>query len=132
MKIQILFFCFLFFLTGKISAQDSSKISLSFKEISHDFGTIKINNTVKYIFNFTNTGTDTIKNITFETQCGCTTPLWKKHNVPPNNSDSITVEFFPRNVYGDFEKYIDIYINGNEKSFYSLKVSGISDVIYRH
>lgn len=70
--------------------------SMSFKELSHDFGTVMED--TKHLYNFvvTNTGKKPLFIQNVKASCGCTTPKKPEKAIAPGKSDIIAVEFHPK------------------------------------
>lgn len=70
--------------------------SMSFKELSHDFGTVMED--TKHLYNFvvTNTGKKPLYIQSVKASCGCTTPKKPEKAIAPGKSDIIAVEFHPK------------------------------------
>ena len=66
---------------------------LTFKETTHDFGTIKDGEVVKHSFEFTNTGKSPLVIESATSTCGCTVPEPPKDPILPGQSSKIEVQF---------------------------------------
>jgi hypothetical protein len=70
--------------------------TMSFKELTHDFGTVLED--TKHVYNFvvTNTGTKPLNILSVKASCGCTTTQKPEKAIAPGKSDIIAVEFHPK------------------------------------
>lgn len=66
---------------------------MSFKETTHDFGSIKDGEVVKHTFTFTNTGQSPLVIESATSTCGCTVPEVPKEPVAPGAEGKLEVEF---------------------------------------
>ena len=85
--------------------------SIEFEEIAFDFGTVKDGEPVKYVFNFKNTGSETLVLLDVKGSCGCTVPVWPKEPIMPGQSSQIDVTFDSKNRVGKVRKTIRIIAN---------------------
>ena len=85
--------------------------TITFKEISHDFGTVKQGKVVDYIFKFSNTGNTAliIKNIT--TSCGCTAAVAKSKEILPGDTGELRVQFDSAGKIGNVSRMISVVTN---------------------
>ncbi len=85
--------------------------TVSFQEISHDFGTIKQGKVVDYIFKFSNTGNTAliIKDIT--TSCGCTAAVAKSKEILPGDTGELRVQFDSAGKIGNVTRMISVVTN---------------------
>ncbi|MFY0685589.1 MAG: DUF1573 domain-containing protein [Cyclobacteriaceae bacterium] len=92
----------------------------TFEKSSHDFGTIdEIDGAAEYSFEFTNTGTDSVKITYAKASCGCTTPSWTKEFVGPGEKGYLKARYNTRNRPGAFHKSISLrFSNGKSKTLY--------------
>lgn len=66
---------------------------MSFKETTHDFGSIQDGQVVKHTFTFTNTGKSPLVIESATSTCGCTVPEVPREPVAPGAEGKIEVEF---------------------------------------
>jgi hypothetical protein len=66
---------------------------ISFRETTHDFGSIKEGEVVKHTFTFTNTGKSPLVIESASSTCGCTVPEVPKEPVAPGAEGKIEVQF---------------------------------------
>jgi hypothetical protein len=108
----LMFCCF-----SSVTFSQQKKANISFKDVSHDFGTIKENGgNVIYEFKFKNIGDDTLKLINVHASCGCTTPHWTKEPVAPGKSGFVSATYDPLNRPGDFNKTITVTTNSENQN----------------
>lgn len=67
--------------------------AITFKETTHDFGTIKEGEVVRHSFEFTNTGQSPLVIESASSTCGCTVPNPPKEPIMPGQTSKIEVEF---------------------------------------
>ena len=86
--------------------------SLLLKENEFDFGKIPQGRPVTHIFEVTNNGKDSLRIVTVQASCGCTTPEWEREKVQaPGEKTKITVGYNAASE-GPFTKSITITYNG--------------------
>jgi hypothetical protein len=81
----------------RLAAEATANMTtMSFKELSHDFGTVMED--TKHLYNFvvTNTGKKPLFIQNVKASCGCTTPKKPEKAIAPGKSDIIAVEFHPK------------------------------------
>ena len=81
----------------RLAAEAAANMTtMSFKELSHDFGTVMED--TKHLYNFvvTNTGKKPLYIQNVKASCGCTTPKKPEKAIAPGKSDIIAVEFHPK------------------------------------
>lgn len=81
----------------RLAAEAAANMTtMRFKELSHDFGTVKED--TKHLYNFvvTNTGKKPLFIQNVKASCGCTTPKKPEKAIAPGKSDIIAVEFHPK------------------------------------
>lgn len=71
------------------------KTTLIFANYDHDFGKVKQDTKNKYVFAFTNTGTEPLIIESATGSCGCTVPNYPKAPIPPGGAGEIEVEYSP-------------------------------------
>lgn len=91
---------------------DQKTTIIEFVKTTHDFGRIdEEKGLVSHTFEFKNTGNVPFVIYTVNVSCGCTTPVWSKSSVKPNERGKITISFDPDERPGPFEK--QIFVVGN-------------------
>ena len=101
--------------------------TMSFRELSHDFGTVMED--TKHLYNFvvTNTGKKPLFIQDVKASCGCTTPKKPEKAIAPGKSDIIAVEFHPKvGQLGRQDKTVTVMAN-TEPNMVVLKIG--ADVI---
>jgi hypothetical protein len=87
---------------------------LGLKETNFDFGKIPQGRPVTHVFEVVNNGKDSLKIVTVQASCGCTTPDWDRNKVQaPKEKTVITVGYNAASE-GPFTKIITITYNGTE------------------
>ncbi len=85
---------------------------LGLKEIEFDFGKIPQGKPVTHVFEVKNAGKDSLKIVTVQASCGCTTPEWEHDKaIAPKGSTKINVGYNAA-AAGPFTKFITITYNG--------------------
>ena len=101
--------------------------TMTFNELSHEFGTVKED--TKHLYNFvvTNTGKKPLFIQDVKASCGCTTPKKPEKAIAPGKSDIIAVEFHPKvGQLGRQDKTVTVMAN-TEPNMVVLKIG--ADVI---
>lgn len=88
--------------------------TISFKEVEFDFGKIKQGETVKHVFEFTNTGTNPLILENVKPSCGCTALDWPKEPIAPGKTGKIEAQFNSTGKMGPQIKQITITLNTEE------------------
>lgn len=93
--------------------------TMTFQEISHDFGKMTSGDVVEYKYKFKNTGDAPLVINSVVAGCGCTIPSWNKSPIAVGQEDEILVRFNSENKEGTQKKFITITSNAgeNELSF---------------
>ncbi|MBR5639955.1 MAG: DUF1573 domain-containing protein [Muribaculaceae bacterium] len=87
-----------------------------FKEVIHDFGTIKESKgAVKYTFEFKNTGDKPLIIVDAVASCGCTRPSFTAKPIKPGKKGKVEVTFSPIGRAGTFRKTVKVKTNCPEK-----------------
>lgn len=80
-----------------------------FNEKIHDFGTVPEQaGTADFEFSFTNKTTRSIKILSVNASCGCTTPDWSKEAIAPGTTGFIKASFDPKGRPGYFNKTLSV------------------------
>ena len=101
--------------------------TMTFNELSHEFGTVKED--TKHLYNYvvTNTGKKPLFIQDVKASCGCTTPKKPEKAIAPGKSDIIAVEFHPKvGQLGRQDKTVTVMAN-TEPNMVVLKIG--ADVI---
>lgn len=88
----------------------------------HDFGTIKRDRPVTYVFKFKNIATEAILLETVRTICGCTAANWTESSIAPGETGEVRIEYDAYQT-GDFSKKIKVFFDKQRKADV-LKISG--------
>lgn len=82
---------------------------LFFKEKTHDFGEIlEQQGNADYEFIFTNNSGRSVRIISVQASCGCTTPDWSKEAVTPGKTGFIKASYDPKGRPGYFNKSLTV------------------------
>ncbi len=112
----------LFFAATNLQAQTTaSKAPISFVKTEHNFGKIKKDKPVTYVFTLKNNGNKPllIENATAE--CGCTTPEYSKAAILKGKTSPIKVTF-NANAEGVFNKRVTVkFLNVAEPTILLIK-----------
>jgi hypothetical protein len=100
-----------------------NRAAIAFEETAINFPKAQGGDVLNFSYPFTNTGTEPLIIENIKVACTCTKPAWPKHPVMPGSSDSITVEFDTKKVWGWQEKELRIYSNASE-SYISVYFKG--------
>jgi len=93
-----------------------------FENSSHDFGKINLNKEYVCKFKYKNTGLKPLIIHKIHTSCNCSTPLWDKEPLLPNETVELTLKF-KSDEKGRFLKTINI-ISNNYSGVISLQIKG--------
>jgi hypothetical protein len=107
-----------------LSLHLSAQAKIKFIENSHDFGSVQEGELAIYVFQFKNTGNDTLQLQSVRPSCGCTSPYWAKDPVLPGQTGEIKVQYNSKGRPGPFNKSINIVSNAAEPN-YQLKIRGV-------
>ena len=108
------------------SAQEETKVNgpeISFKQTTHDYGTIELNGDGTYNFEFTNTGNEPLILSKPRSSCGCTVPSWPKEPILPGETNNIKVTYNTHKA-GVFNKTVTVYSNSKKSSTVLLRIKG--------
>lgn len=83
------------------------------KDLTYDFGEVKLNETAEHVFKFKNTGKADLVIIEAKPSCGCTTPNYTKTPVKPGETGEIQVAFKPTSA-GVQQKTVTVTSNTSE------------------
>ncbi|MBK6882486.1 MAG: DUF1573 domain-containing protein [Flavobacteriales bacterium] len=81
--------------TATPPVDNTPKTTVNFANYEHDFGNIKQDSENKYVFSFTNTGTEPLIIETANGSCGCTVPNYPKAPIAPGATGDIEVVYKP-------------------------------------
>jgi Protein of unknown function (DUF1573) len=121
---QLLSYTFTSFLLFTISFFPASKPAVIEWNTprEHDFGDIKRDRPVTYVFTYKNISTEPVTLETVRTTCGCTAASWTETAVAPGAQGEVRIEY---DAYqqGDFSKKIRVFFDKQRKPEI-LKISG--------
>jgi len=100
--------------TGEV-VDNSPKTTINFAQYEHDFGNIKQDSENKYVFTFTNTGTEPLIIEQANGSCGCTVPNYPKAPIPPGGTGDIEVEYKPGKQENAQTKTVTVIANTEPK-----------------
>lgn len=125
MKNLVLLLALVFSVVAAV-AQDAKTTTgpeISFKQTTHDYGTIALNGDGTYNFEFTNTGNEPLILSKPRSSCGCTVPQWPKEPILPGETNEIKVTYNTHKA-GPFNKTVTVYSNAKTKSTVLLRIKG--------
>jgi hypothetical protein len=102
------------FATTSVAFAQTAKTSgptMTFKEETYNYGTIKAGTKVDHIFEFTNTGSEPLIISNATGSCGCTVPEYPKQPIKKGEKASIKVSFDSTGRVGLQEKTVTIASN---------------------
>ncbi|HBK72126.1 MAG TPA: hypothetical protein DDZ39_10820 [Flavobacteriaceae bacterium] len=108
--IVLIFFVFICISCKKLEEKGAM---ISFKTELFDFNEISAEKEVTAIFNFSNTGDNSLIISDVETDCGCTVPEYPKEPLQPNKKGEIKV-IYDAKYPGRFNKTISVHYNGKD------------------
>ena len=83
---------------------------ISFTELVHDYGNVKLNGDGTCEFEFTNTGNEPLILSRPKSSCGCTVPTWPNQPILPGEKEKIKVTYNTSKA-GAFNKTITVTSN---------------------
>ena len=86
----------------------------AFDKTSHDFGTLKANQTGTVVFTLTNHGTAPLILLDVKVPCDCARIDWPRRPIPPGGNAALTVTYKDHDT-GAFYKVVEIVTNGTPK-----------------
>ncbi|MBN1118697.1 MAG: DUF1573 domain-containing protein [Bacteroidales bacterium] len=95
---------------------------IEFKDLVHDYGTIKQGEDGNCEFVFTNNGAESLVLSNVRSSCGCTVPSWPREAIAPGESSAIKVKYDTRRI-GPISKTITVTSNGSERPVI-LRITG--------
>ena len=95
----------------KIKFDELPKTTIEFKELSHDYGTLKHGEIVSYSFKYKNTGKHPLVIKSVKSDCSCTKFKWNKSPLAPGKSEFVEVIFNSTGESGNIFKTIAIETN---------------------
>ena len=111
-KIIMLIVIFCLVQQGFSQEKQQKKSCIKFDTRTYDFGKVKQDKgKIEATFNFTNTGTDTLKILNVRASYGCTSTNWTQEPVLPNKKGIIKAVYDTKNKSGEFQKNIFVTTN---------------------
>jgi len=96
----------------QLLAQDNA--AFNFEKTVLKFPKANGGDVLNFTYKFKNTGSKPLIISDIKVACTCTKPAWPKYPIMPGKSDSITVEFNTKTVWGWQEKELRIYSNASD------------------
>ncbi len=101
--------------TATPPVDNTPKTTVNFANYEHDFGNIKQDSENKYVFTFTNTGTEPLIIETANGSCGCTVPNYPKAPIAPGATGDIEVVYKPGKQENAQTKTVTVIANTEPK-----------------
>lgn len=98
------------------------KPAIQFEKLVHDFGKVKQESELKYIFTFSNVGTSTLLIEKITAGWGCTGVLLSKKDIPAGGEGKIEVILKTGSNKEKISKNIYVYTNDENNKMVTLKV----------
>jgi hypothetical protein len=96
---------------------------ISFTELVHDYGNVKLNGDGTCEFEFTNTGNEPLILSRPKSSCGCTVPTWPNQPILPGEKEKIKVTYNTSKA-GAFNKTITVTSNAKVNNNIVLRIKG--------
>ena len=126
LKIHICIACMMVLSLGKIYAQSQESNAIEFDKLVHNFGKVSVNEGEKHCsFTFKNISDKPIVIYNVVSSCGCTTPVWPKKPIMPNESGKIEVTYLNDQGPYPFDKALTVYSSGSKKPVV-LRIKGLA------
>jgi hypothetical protein len=109
-------------ISGSATTQQEIQTSVEADKTVYDFGTIRLGEKSKAVFQLKNTGNSPLVISRVSTSCGCTVADWDKQPITSGRTTEIKVEMNPEEE-GAFKKTITVYCNTIESPM-KLVISG--------
>lgn len=98
-----------------------AKPTVTFNKFEHNFGKIKKDKPVTYVFSFTNNGSKPLLVENATAECGCTTPEYTKAPVLKGKTSTIKITFNAATP-GPFTKKVTVkFLNVDQPTFLTIK-----------
>jgi hypothetical protein len=130
MKNLILAIGLLFSTSVAVFAQDTKPVEatangpeISFTELVHDYGNVKLNGDGACEFEFTNTGNEPLILSRPKSSCGCTVPTWPNQPILPGEKEKIKVTYNTTKA-GPFNKTVTVTSNAKVNNNVVLRIKG--------
>ena len=86
---------------------------IEFVDTDIEYGTINEGDTMRYRFDFKNTGDANLIITKVKPSCGCTVGNYPKEPIPPGGTGTVVVQFNSEGKPGRQEKSVAVYTNAN-------------------
>lgn len=96
---------------------------ITFSELVHDYGNIKLSGDGTCEFEFTNTGNEPLIIQRPKSSCGCTVPTWPNQPILPGEKEKIKVTYNTSKA-GPFNKTVTVTSNAKVNSSVVLRIKG--------
>jgi len=113
-----------------VSAQDVKAVTtstngpeISFTDLIHDYGNVKLNGDGTCEFEFTNTGNEPLILSRPRSSCGCTVPTWPNQPILPGEKEKIKVTYNTTRA-GAFNKTVTVTSNAKVNNSVILRIKG--------
>lgn len=116
-KLLLIMFIFISVIYGQ-----KAGARLEFLEDGHDFGNVQEGKIVEHIFNFINTGSDTLIIKDVSSSCGCTAAITTQNKIAPKEKGSIRVSFDTQGRMGQQTKIVYVTSNDIDKPSKTLMI----------
>jgi hypothetical protein len=97
--------------------------SISFDNVSRDFGTVIEDTLLTHTFYLTNRGSENLEILSIRPSCGCTAATTSANTVLPGKKSDIIVEFDTAGFLGDKENTVMVRTNDPENSLVVLTIN---------
>jgi hypothetical protein len=131
-KMKKLIFAMSLFLSTSVAifAQETKTVEatangpeISFTELVHDYGNVKLNGDGTCEFEFTNTGNEPLILSRPKSSCGCTVPTWPNQPILPGEKEKIKVTYNTAKA-GAFNKTVTVTSNAKVNNNVVLRIKG--------
>ncbi len=95
----------------QVTVPDGPTTTMTFPEMTYDFGTIDAGEKVRHVYAFTNTGDEPLVISNARGSCGCTVPQWPQEAIAPGEDGEIVVEYNSKGKSGKETKTVTITAN---------------------
>lgn len=103
-------------------SEDTAQSVLLFKSTKVSTGEILDNQPAELVFEFKNTGSETLEFRLVKPSCGCTIPEMEKKTYEPGETGTMKVTFDPSGKKGAISRNITIYTNSATKPIHTVFV----------
>ncbi|MGY6560842.1 MAG: DUF1573 domain-containing protein [Luteibaculaceae bacterium] len=96
--------------------ESASQAQITFDKYEHNFGNILQNSDNKFVFSFTNTGTEPLLIEDAKGSCGCTVPQYTKDPIAPGEKGTLEIVYKPGTQKNQQTKTITVTSNTSPKT----------------